>query len=201
MIVHLGNETYHWFIYYSLFLVGWADDCELQLFLVGWGETWKRYDKDVLHVIRPSHCSRRRRLQPTWSVLVQPSAAVKRQHSGVGHCNCFNNFWRSETEERDIQFSSITQWVFHSVFMNIYIYMHIYISIVYIISHVFEYICYIQGYTGLSCLFIWVRLNPLVGIPIERAAMDYIWAIYNDFSRGHPRWWFRKGIPPKMALN
>ena len=24
------------------------------------------------------------------------------------------------------------------------------------------------------------------------------WAIYNDLSRGHPKWWFgRKGIPPK----
>ena len=27
------------------------------------------------------------------------------------------------------------------------------------------------------------------------------WAIYNDLSRGHPKWWFSKGIPPKMALN
>ena len=30
---------------------------------------------------------------------------------------------------------------------------------------------------------------------------DSIWAIYNDLSRGHPKWWFSKGIPPKMALN
>ena len=29
----------------------------------------------------------------------------------------------------------------------------------------------------------------------------YIWAIYNDLSRGHPKWCFSKGIPPKMALN
>ncbi len=28
-----------------------------------------------------------------------------------------------------------------------------------------------------------------------------IWAIYNDLSRGHPKWWFSKGILPKMALN
>ena len=28
-----------------------------------------------------------------------------------------------------------------------------------------------------------------------------LWAIYNDLSRGHPKWWFSKGIPPKMALN
>ena len=27
-----------------------------------------------------------------------------------------------------------------------------------------------------------------------------IWAIYNDLSQGHPKWWFSKGIPPKMAL-
>ena len=24
---------------------------------------------------------------------------------------------------------------------------------------------------------------------------------YSDLSRGHPKWWFSKGIPPKMALN
>ena len=29
----------------------------------------------------------------------------------------------------------------------------------------------------------------------------YIWPIYNDLSRGHPKWWFSKGTPPKMALN
>ncbi len=28
----------------------------------------------------------------------------------------------------------------------------------------------------------------------------YNWAIYNDLSRGHPKWWFSKGIPPQMAL-
>ncbi len=28
-----------------------------------------------------------------------------------------------------------------------------------------------------------------------------IWAIYNDLSRGHPKWWFSKGIPQKIALN
>ena len=26
-------------------------------------------------------------------------------------------------------------------------------------------------------------------------------AIYNDLSRDHPKWWFSKGIPLKMALN
>ena len=25
--------------------------------------------------------------------------------------------------------------------------------------------------------------------------------MYNNLSRGHPKWWFSKGIPPKMALN
>ena len=25
-----------------------------------------------------------------------------------------------------------------------------------------------------------------------------LWAIYSDLSRGHPRWWFSKGIPPKI---
>ncbi len=28
----------------------------------------------------------------------------------------------------------------------------------------------------------------------------YIYAIYSDLSRGHPEWWFSKGILPKMAL-
>ncbi len=30
-----------------------------------------------------------------------------------------------------------------------------------------------------------------------------IWAIYNNLFPpvGHPKWWFSKGIPPKMALN
>ena len=30
---------------------------------------------------------------------------------------------------------------------------------------------------------------------------DGNWAIYSDLSRGHPKWWFSKGIPSKMALN
>ncbi len=25
--------------------------------------------------------------------------------------------------------------------------------------------------------------------------------IYNDLSRGHSKWWFSKGLPPKMALD
>ena len=27
--------------------------------------------------------------------------------------------------------------------------------------------------------------------------MSVIWANYNDFSRGHPKWWFNKGTSPK----
>ena len=34
-----------------------------------------------------------------------------------------------------------------------------------------------------------------------RPTMLMILAIYNDLSRGHPKWWFSKGIPPTMALN
>ena len=34
-----------------------------------------------------------------------------------------------------------------------------------------------------------------------RVGWGWIWAIYNDLSRGHPKWWFNKGIPLKMALN
>ncbi len=31
----------------------------------------------------------------------------------------------------------------------------------------------------------WVHQRPL------------FWAIYNDLSQGHPKWWFSRGIPPK----
>ena len=34
------------------------------------------------------------------------------------------------------------------------------------------------------------------------ACMWYnIWAIYNDLSRGHPKWWFNKGTSPKSPNN
>ena len=46
-----------------------------------------------------ARCSRLRRYLLTWSVLVQPSVAVKRQLSGVGLCCCLNNLWRSEMEK------------------------------------------------------------------------------------------------------
>ena len=29
---------------------------------------------------------------------------------------------------------------------------------------------------------------------------DHIWGNYNDISRGHLRWWCRKGIPPKSPF-
>ena len=107
-----------------------------------------------------ARCSRLRRYLPTWSVLVQPSVAVKRQHGGVGLCSCLNNLWRSEKQILFVQFSSISQWVFfHIVFMNIYMYIYIYnydictvCSIWFRISLILN-ICYIQGYTGLSCFF------------------------------------------------
>ena len=35
----------------------------------------------------------------------------------------------------------------------------------------------------------------------RRRVMTCIWAIYNDLSQGHPKWWFSRGILPKMALN
>ena len=56
--------------------------------------------------------------------------------------------------------------------------------------------------------------SPMGVVPSPMAALEVkhtgdikqnmngrIWAIYNDLSRGHPKWWFSKGIPPKMALN
>ncbi len=36
---------------------------------------------------------------------------------------------------------------------------------------------------------------------MEEYPKHSIWAIYNDLSRGHPKWWLSKGIHPKMALN
>ena len=36
---------------------------------------------------------------------------------------------------------------------------------------------------------------------LDKEELRTFWAIYNDLSRGHPKWWFSKGIPPKMALN
>ena len=30
--------------------------------------------------------------------------------------------------------------------------------------------------------------------------MINIWAIYNDLSRGHPKWWFSKGSVPQNGL-
>ena len=31
----------------------------------------------------------------------------------------------------------------------------------------------------------------------EFCLINLIWANYNDLSRGHPKWWLSKGIPPK----
>ncbi len=32
---------------------------------------------------------------------------------------------------------------------------------------------------------------------LDVVGIGWFWAIYNDLSRGHPKWWFSKGIPPK----
>ena len=37
----------------------------------------------------------------------------------------------------------------------------------------------------------WLTGFELLGIP-------YFWANYSDLSRGHPKWWFSKGIPSKI---
>ena len=43
--------------------------------------------------------------------------------------------------------------------------------------------------------------SPVFGTENLPNVKHVIWAIYNDLSRGHPKWWFSKGIHPKMALN
>ena len=60
---------------------------------------------------------------------------------------------------------------------------------------------------------LWVRFNSFPiwwGYGLDRMVSRHffrifiqtnIWPIYNDLSRGHPKWWFSKGIPPKIALN
>ena len=45
------------------------------------------------------------------------------------------------------------------------------------------------------------RVNPSKWDPTERCRGYHFWAIYNDLSRGQPKWWFSKGIPLKMASN
>ena len=51
----------------------------------------------------------------------------------------------------------------------------------------------------------WCYLLRLDNHPKALSKCTYVdytfWAIYNDLSRGHPKWWFSKGIRPKMALN
>ncbi len=52
-----------------------------------------------------------------------------------------------------------------------------------------------------------IMLNPIEPFKavfrgrVSLIQLTLVWAIYNDLSRGHPKWWFSKGIPPKMALN
>ena len=64
------------------------------------------------------------------------------------------------------------------------------------------------------CLFFFGLLETIFQQIWENSAMqewevgeiwkiqpDFDWAIYSDLSQEHPKWWFRKGIPSKMALN
>ena len=54
------------------------------------------------------------------------------------------------------------------------------------------------GFNSFDCLkFILRCTDELLGVNFPKT----IWAIYNDLSRGHPKWWFSKGIPTKLALN
>ncbi len=55
-----------------------------------------------------------------------------------------------------------------------------------------------NGMRDAFCLCSFCAAQMVPGPPTKST---YIWAIYSDLSRGHPKWWFSKGIPPKMALN
>ena len=64
------------------------------------------------------------------------------------------------------------------------------------------------GDAGLRCLetsvmarYITFRVSQVQFLVKFPKYTHRIWAIYNDLSRGHPKWWFSKGMPPKMALN
>ena len=43
-----------------------------------------------------------------------------------------------------------------------------------------------------GCDFLRFRSMHILGKPL-----NCVWAIYNDLSQGHPKWWFSKGNPPK----
>ena len=42
------------------------------------------------------------------------------------------------------------------------------------------------------CIYLYIYIYIYMNIYI------YFWANYNDLSRGHPKWWFRIGIPHKI---
>ena len=55
-----------------------------------------------------------------------------------------------------------------------------------------------------KCMCIYVSGRWIILLEIDKdfsIVSTYFWAIYSDLSRGHPKWWFSKGIPHKMALN
>ena len=55
-----------------------------------------------------------------------------------------------------------------------------------------------------SCTYLKKTHSPFektVGNKQKTVLGTLVWSNYSDLSRGHPKWWFSKGIPPKMALN
>ena len=55
-------------------------------------------------------------------------------------------------------------------------------------------------HVGMNCLFFRMICSPNSKESLK-PVRHMIWAIYNDLSRGHPKWWFSKGILPEMVLN
>ena len=61
------------------------------------------------------------------------------------------------------------------------------------------------GLAALATAELGVHRSPLVqgpslvhgerGSQPTRTCTQYFWEIYNDLSRGHPKWWFSKGSP------
>ena len=68
-----------------------------------------------------------------------------------------------------------------------------------------------QSFSGFQVIQAVTKLSPPVGghrlgkgqvftIP-KRAPAELPGQFYSDLSRGHPKWWFSKAIPSKMALS
>ena len=43
--------------------------------------------------------------------------------------------------------------------------------------------------------------HPVLCTVQARQEKPLIWVNYSDLSRGHPKWWFSKGIPLQIPLN